>query len=207
MPTYLDLNGLGRVAEKVNTKLNKVTSMPISPNLNDIVLYNGPTTQDYIQGDIYLYTIVTTYYQWTDLTNTYYTKSATPEVGDIVYSDTIGTDSGYTVENYDSTNNQIQINDLVYDRNSSGDTNINGWISKGGGISVILNGDRSENEANFYAPLTSGTAGQALISNGSDRAPSWVNSAGYNPSFIDDSLYFGVGSIPEVEGTSLILNI
>ena len=125
---YLNLQGLAHVAEKVNLKLRTVTTMPSTPELDDTVLYKGATTARFEQGGIYSYKTIGTYYGWSDTTDTFYTKSATPEVGDTVYSDTIGTDSGYTITNYDSTNNQIEFNSLTYDRDSDQDTPNNQWI-------------------------------------------------------------------------------
>ena len=125
---YLNLQGLAGVADKVNQKLRTVTTMPSTPELDDVVLYKGATTALYEQGGIYLYKTVKTYYGWSDTTNTFYTESATPATGDKVYSDTIGTDSGFTVTTYDSTNNQIEFNSLLYDRDSDQDTPINKWI-------------------------------------------------------------------------------
>ena len=134
MSEYLNLHGLDRVATKVNQKLKTVTTMPASATLNDVVLYKGVTTSNYKQGGVYVYKNTGVYYAWTDLTNTYYTKSATPSVGDAVYSNTTGTLSAYTVESYDTTEDQVTINNLVYDRKTSGDTNINEWV----GTDLIL---------------------------------------------------------------------
>lgn len=125
---YLNLQGLSEVADKVNQKLRTVMTMPSTPELDDVVLYKGATTALYEQGGIYLYKTVKTYYGWSDTTNTFYTESATPATGDKIYSDTIGTDSGFTVTTYDSTNNQIEFNSLLYDRDSDQDTPINKWI-------------------------------------------------------------------------------
>jgi hypothetical protein len=203
---YLNLQGLTEVAEKVNKKLRIVTTMPASPELNDIVVYNGASTASYKQGCTYLYTTVETYYEWSDLSDTYYTKAETPEVGDVVYSDTSGTDSGYTIEAFDDVNNQVTINSLTYDRNSTGDTPINDWVSKGG-TSVILNGkDKTGEEASFYAAPQSGNEGQVLISKGENEDPEWASYTGYCPTVIDDYLYFNYGVIPSVENTSIIFD-
>lgn len=206
---YLNLQGLAEVAEKVNQKLKVVTTMPASPSLNDIVLYNGATTANYKQGSTYLYTLIDTYYEWSDLSDTYYTKSATPSVGDTVYSDTIGTDSGYTITAYDSTNNQVIINSLTYDRNSAGDTPTYGWVSKGG-TSVVLNGqDKTGEKADFYAPTTAGADGQVLMSKGVNTPPEWTaySPNGFAPSFLENSLTFTYGILPEVEGNSLVFDL
>ena len=206
---YLNLQGLTEVADKVNKKLRIVTTMPASSTPDDIVLYNGATTASYKQSGTYSYRIVETYYEWTDLTDTYYTKAAAPSVGDTVYSDTIGTDSGYTIEAYDSTNNQVTINSLTYDRNSTGDTPVYDWVCIGS-TSVILNGeDKTGDEANFYAPISAGTSGQMLVSKGDNVAPEWasVSPNGYSPSFLDSSLVFTYGVLPEVDGNTLIFDL
>lgn len=204
---FLNLHGLSGVAEYVNSKLRIVTTMPASPELDDIVLYNGSASASYKQGCIYRYETIETYYKWSDTTDDYYTKSATPTVGDIVYSDTSGTDSGYTIEAYDSLNNQVTINSLTYDRDSTGDTPVNNWILKGGS-SVILNGvDKTGDVANFYAPTASGSEGQVLVSNGGNTSPSWATFTGYSPTVINDTLCFYYGAAPEVDGTTFILDI
>lgn len=204
---FLNLEGLTEVASYVNKKLRIVTEMPTTPTLDDIILYNGATTANYKQGSIYLYTIVETYYKWSDLSDEYYTKAAVPTIGDTVYSDTIGTDSGYTIEAYDEINNQVTINNLVYDRDATGDTPVNGWVAKSN-TSVILNGeDKTGNEANFYAPTVAGTEGNVLISNGENAAPSWTSFAGYSPIVVGEELCFIYGLIPEVENASLIFDL
>ena len=204
---YLNLQGLTEVAEKVNQKLRTVTEMPLNPIANDIILYKGATSGNFIQGCTYMYDINEVYYKWSDLSNEYYTKTDTPEEGDIVYSDTEGTLSGYTIEAYDDTNNQVTINNLVYDRDSTGDVGVYDWILQD--TSVILNGEnKTGDEANFYAPKTAGTTGQVLVSNGdeSDTSPSWASFTGYCPMVIDDNLCFIYGIIPEVEDTSIIFD-
>ena len=204
---YLNLQGLAEVAEYVNQKLKIVTEMPVNPSLSDIVLYNGATTANYKQGSIYLYTTIETYYKWSDLSDEYYTKAAAPEIGDPVYSDAEGTDSGFTIEAYDEINDQVTINSLIYDGDSTGDVSINKWTSKGS-TSVILNGeDVTGNEANFYAPTAAGEKGQVLISNGVNISPTWASFAGYSPSLLDNSLVFTYGIIPEIEGNSLLFDL
>ena len=139
---YLNLAGLEEVADKVNEKLKKVSTMPASPSDGDMVLYVGVTTSDYINGIIYA---------------------------------------------YDGAQSK--------------------WVSKGG-TSVILNGaDKTGDEADFYAPTASGNEGQVLISQGVDEAPTWGSFSGYAPQFIDDSLCFYYGILPEVENTSLIFDL
>ena len=162
---FLNQEGLAKVAEKVNSKLRVVTTMPTSPEIDDIVKYNGATTAKYQQGSTYLYKQVGGYYKWTDLTDNYYTLAAAPAIGDTVYSDTSGTDSGYTIDAYDSVNNQVTINSLVYDRDSTGDVPIYDWV------------------------LCSSTIG------------------GYAPSFLEDSLVFVYGILPEVENNTLIFDL
>ena len=125
---YLNLTGLTEVASKVNQKLRIVTTMPATSEIDDMVLYNGTATVDYRRGGIYRYTIERTYYGWSDGTDVYYTLSSTPKAGDVVYSDASGTESGYTVTTYDSTNDQIVFNSLTYDRDSTEDTPIYGWV-------------------------------------------------------------------------------
>lgn len=205
---YLNLQGLTKVSEYVNEKLKKVTTMPATPELNDTVLYVGNSTVDYKQGIIYIYTTIGTYYGWSDLSgNYYYTKATAPQVGDTVYSDTTGTDSGFTIGAYDATLDQVTINSLTYDRDTTGDAPINDWVAKGG-TSVILNGQQAGEEANFYAPTTAGTGGQMLVSRGDGNAPEWAStSTGYAPSFLDNSLVFSYGVIPDVEGNSLIFDL
>ena len=206
---YLNLQGLTEVAEYVNEKLKTVTTMPASPSLNDIVLYKGATTADFKQGSIYSYQTIEEYYQWSDLTDVYYTRDAAPQIGDTVYSDTSGTDSGYTIEAFDSLNNQVTINSLIYDRDTTGDTPINDWVCKSGTL-VILNGqNKTGDEANFYAPVSSGTNGQILVSKGDSVAPQWATLSpnGYAPSFLDSSLVFTYGTLPEVDGNTLIFNL
>ena len=203
---YLNLQGLTEVADIVNQKLKTVTVMPLNPQVNDIVLYKGTTTGNYTQGSIYIYKLKNTYHAWSDLTDTYYTLSATPEEGDVVYSDTTGTESGYSVEEYDSGNDQIQVNGLIYDRDSAGDTDVYAWQSTN--TSVILNGeDKTGNTAEFYAPTTAGQEGQLLQSQGANKAPIWTPFNGYSPSFVEDSLIFVYGVVPEVDETNLIFNL
>ena len=50
---YLDYNGLSKVADKVKERLLKVTTMPISPSINDTVLYVGTNSGSYVQGNVY----------------------------------------------------------------------------------------------------------------------------------------------------------
>lgn len=52
---YLNQDGLSHVADYVNRKLTVVSSMPSSPTDLRTVLYVGATTEDYIQGGIYIY--------------------------------------------------------------------------------------------------------------------------------------------------------
>lgn len=204
---FLNLQGLTEVAGYVNKRLRIVTTMPASPTPDDIVLYNGVTTALYKQGGTYAYRVTETYYEWSDLSNAYYTKAVAPEVGDIVYSDTSGTDSGYTIEAYDSLNNQVTINSLTYDRDSAGDTPVNSWVIKGG-TSVILNGvDKTGDVANFYAPVAPGTTGQVLVSNGANVTPSWNTFTGYAPQFIEDSLCFYFGLEPDVDNTTIFFDL
>lgn len=207
MAKFLDYPGLSEVADRVNKKLRILTEMPLTSTLNDIVIYNGATTADYTQGSIYLYTIVETYYKWADATTTYFTKTPTPAVGDVVYTDTTGTESGFLVEAYDAENNKITINSLVYNRAAAGDVNIKKWVCKGD-TTILLNGEnKTKDVAEFYAPVDSGHSGQVPLSNGPSNAPTWASFAGYCPYVEDDNLIFYCGILPEVEGNTMIFNI
>ena len=49
-----------------------------------------------------------------------------------------------------------------------------------------------------------------LVSKGAGEAPEWaplISPNGYSPSFIDDTLVFSYGIVPEVEGNALIFNL
>ena len=206
---FLNLQGLSEVADRVNKKLRIVATMPASSTPDDIVLYNGATTASYKQGGTYSYKVIETYYEWSDLSDTYYTKAAAPAVGDTVYSDTSGTDSGYTIDAYDSINNQVTINSLTYDRNTTGDTPVYDWVCIGS-TSVELNGqDKTGEKASFYAPTTAGTDGQVLMSKGDSTDPEWTNFSpnGYSPSFLENSLTFVYGILPEVDGNALVFDL
>ena len=52
---YLNQDGLSHVADYVNRKLTVVSSMPSSPTDLRTVIYIGATTEDYVQGGLYLY--------------------------------------------------------------------------------------------------------------------------------------------------------
>lgn len=200
---YLNLEGLERVAGYV---LKVVTSIPVNPNNEDIVLYKGATSGDFIQGCIYMYEEGIDYYAWSDGTDTYYTLSTTPAVGDDVYQDTEGTLSTYTVSFYDPINDEITVNSIVYPRTSAGDVNTSKWVLQD--TSVILNGsDKTGDEANFYAPETSGDKGQMLVSNGDSKAPTWASFSGYCPQIVDNQLCFYYGIIPDVENTAIIFDL
>ena len=54
----LDLSGLAVIANKVNEKLKKVSSMPANPSDKDIVYYIGDTTTNYIKGCMYEYSSI-----------------------------------------------------------------------------------------------------------------------------------------------------
>lgn len=206
---YLNLQGLTEVANYVNQKLKVVDTMPSNPSPNDMVAYNGTTTRDYTKGCVYVYDVVKTYYGWTNNSVSIFTRSNEPNAGDTVYSDDQGTYSGYLVESFDDTNNQITVASVVYDRDNTLDNPIYDWVCKSGeSTSIILNGeDKTGNEADFYAPTAAGTTGQVLVSNGEDNAPTWASFTGYCPTIINDSLYFTYGNVPEVENTSLIFEL
>lgn len=146
---YLDLLGLANIANYVNKKLRIVTEMPSPTSPNDIVLYKGDTSADYICGCIYLSEETGKYFAWTDFNNIYYTKSLQPKVGDIAYSDTQGTESGYTVEEYDNENLVITINSVAYERIQTEDERIYNWIIKSG-IEYIKFGYLNSEDAFFY---------------------------------------------------------
>ncbi len=160
---YLNLDGLEKVASKVNQKLRTVTTIPANPEKNDIVLYKGSTTNDFIKGRVYLYDKVGTYFTWINGSVAYFTRAEEPQIGDTVYSDTTGTDSGFTIEAYDNVNHQITVDSLLFTRNNAGDTDILDWVLQD--TSIILNGtDKTGDEANFYAPTTAREVGQVLFS-------------------------------------------
>lgn len=50
---YLNEEGLSRVADYVNAKLTFVSSMPVSPDTNQMVLYVGVDSDPYFQGGVY----------------------------------------------------------------------------------------------------------------------------------------------------------
>lgn len=75
---YVGDESIKRVASYVNRKLTVVSAMPLSPEKGMVRLYIGLTTQDYVQGGIYLYDGT----QWvllsqTDVDLTYYETSFT----------------------------------------------------------------------------------------------------------------------------------
>ena len=76
---YLDYTGLSTIANKIKDRLEKVTTMPVSPSNGDTVLYVGATTSSYTKGTIYIYNSSTS--SWT--------PSTTPN-GDIIGSNTFG---------------------------------------------------------------------------------------------------------------------
>ena len=137
---YLNLAGLTEVANKVNEKLKTVTSMPASPITNDVVLYKGNSSGDFTKGRIYLYTQIGTYYGWRNGANNYYTLAVNPLIGDTVYSDTLGTDSGYTVEAVDSSNGTITVNSVIYNRYADEDTPKYDWVCQSSNTSVTVQG-------------------------------------------------------------------
>ena len=50
---YLNEEGLSRVADYVNAKLTFVSSMPVSPDTDQMVLYVGVDSDPYFQGGVY----------------------------------------------------------------------------------------------------------------------------------------------------------
>jgi len=203
---YLNLQGLIEVADKVNEKLKTVTVMPAEAAEGDFVLYKGETTEEYIKGLIYSYDYIETYYAWRDNFDTCYTKTFPPSVGDAIYNDTEGTESGYFVEQYDSVNNTITSHGVEAARAEALDAEIYKWVPHH--ISIILNGENVyDSEVSAYAPIDSGERGQTLFSNGENQAPSWAALSGYSPTVVEDSLIFSYGVLPEVENTSLVFNV
>ena len=203
---YLNLAGTEHLADYIKKRLQVVTTIPANPEDEDIVLYKGATTVDFLQGSVYMYKEGIDYYAWSDGTDIYYTLSETPTAGDATYEDTSGTASSYTVDAYDAINDEVTINSLIYARDTAGDVNTSKWVLQD--TSIILNGiDKTGNEASFYAPTASGTEGQVLVSNGENADPSWASFTGYCPTIIDQTLYFTYGTMPEVENTSIIFNL
>ena len=203
---FLNLEGLEQVAEYVNKKLRVVTTIPANPEDKDIILYKGTTLENFIQGSIYMYEVGLDYYSWSDGTNTYYTLSETPEVGDAVYESAGDDPSGSFITAYDATNDEVTIDGTVYARNSAGDVNTSKWVLQD--TSIILNGlKKTGDEANFYAPTMPGTEGQILVSKGLGRAPEWEQYTGYCPTIIDDTVYFTYGTIPDVDNSTVIFDL
>ena len=58
---YLNENGLQVVADKINTRLKTVTTMPLTANPGAVRLYVGEDTADYKKGHIYKYNSETYY--------------------------------------------------------------------------------------------------------------------------------------------------
>lgn len=87
---YLDQTGLAEVAGYVNSRLKTVTAMPVTANDKAVRLYVGEDTANYLKGHTYEAS-TTGHFAWRyesapSVFSTYYTLSATPEVGDDVYS-------------------------------------------------------------------------------------------------------------------------
>ena len=203
---YLNLTSLEELVKFIKNRLEVVSTIPANPSDGDIILYKGTTSGGYIQGCTYLYKEGIDYYAWTDGTDTYYTLSETPAAGDAVYEDTSGTVSSYTISAYDATNDEVTINSIVYSRNSAGDVNTSKWELQD--TSIVLNGtDKTGDEANFYAPTASGTAGQVVVSNGPNATPSWASFTGYAPQAVDNTLVFYYGAIPDVDDDTLVLDL
>ena len=58
---YLNEDGLQVVADKINTRLKTVTTMPLTANPGAVRLYVGEDTADYKKGHIYKYNSETYY--------------------------------------------------------------------------------------------------------------------------------------------------
>lgn len=80
---YLDLDGLGEVAEFVNVKVTYVSAMPASATDGRTVVFTGETTSDYTQGHIYKYDETNT--EWVDITGTITAEDVS--YANIVYPD------------------------------------------------------------------------------------------------------------------------
>lgn len=52
---YAGEEAVSRISEYVNKKLTVVSTVPTSPTKLRNILYIGPTTEDYVQGCVYLY--------------------------------------------------------------------------------------------------------------------------------------------------------
>ena len=129
----------------VDDKLTFGDTMPATPADGETFLYMGETTYTYdtVTGltgaenpkalgyyeknvsDEYVLTNdtepLTVYKAYTDTTDTYFVKSATPQIGDTVYTITGGvvTDSGYTVDAIGT--DEITVNSVAYARSSADD--------------------------------------------------------------------------------------
>lgn len=80
------------------------------------------------------------------------------------------------------------------------------------GTAVIINGvNKTGDIVSFYAPLTSGTEGQVLVSQGENTPPKWATiqttNEGYSPSFLDNALVFTMGVIPAVSGNTITFDL
>lgn len=132
----------------ISDRLQFGTQMPGTPFDGQTFLYTGDTTYVAYTGtltkdsnpkalglyeessqDVYVLTNDTepkaVYKAWSDGTDDYFTLSATPSVGDTVYTidDGTATDSGYTVEAYDATTG-ITVNSTEYARATAKDSYI-----------------------------------------------------------------------------------
>ena len=54
------------------------------------------------------------YYGWSDGSHTYFTSTAVPTNGSTVYTDTAGTDSGYTTTNYSAVSDNLRVVQFSY---------------------------------------------------------------------------------------------
>lgn len=68
---------------------------------------------------------------------------------------------------------------------------------------IRLNGIDTTGDVDFYAPTQSGKLGQLLISQGANQAPIW-HDLSYYPIIDGDTVSFSFGTVPKVEGNSLI---
>ena len=92
---YAGEEAVRRIADYVNKKLPFVSSMPVSPETDEIVLYVGNTTASYIQGGLYKYVGIVTKYE--DITESL-APDADPKALSL-YEEDVTDPSGYKLTN------------------------------------------------------------------------------------------------------------
>ena len=167
---YLNKDGLQVVADKINTRLKTVTTMPLTANPGAVRLYVGEDTADYKKGHIYKYNSET-YYCYIAEDGGYYYHFYIKEIeaGATVYAcgspewfqkkaDSISeltsdfSEIGYTFSVTAASPSSITISNgggsIVANRSSDDDLSNVGWIdiSAGGGM-VDLNFDPASENA------------------------------------------------------------